>query len=263
MKSQSILTTSILTLAALTLVVCPATAATTAYTAGDLFVGFRKTGATSDYLVDLGQVSQFRDATSGFTLSIAGINTDLTSLFGAGWKTDPTVFWGLVATSGVTAAGGDAANVLYASKPQDPFGTIGTAYLRDSSSSQGNVRSAISTLGTTYGLQGSTANNPVGIVQSSSDSASWAAFNPGGGLSFSYFDGLEGNFGNGTAGTTLDLFRMAPQTPATGVPGSYEGSFSIDNAGMLNFSIPEPSSALLIGLGAGLLGLRRRRATAA
>ena len=71
-------------------------AATTAYTTGDLILGFRQTGATSSLLVNIGQAGGYRDGTTTGNLSLGNLGADLTSLFGSGWSSDATVFWGVV-----------------------------------------------------------------------------------------------------------------------------------------------------------------------
>ena len=59
-----------------------ADAAPLVYNAGDLFLGFRSSSSTTDYLIDIGQASIYRDAPLGtaFTLSIGNIGADDTEL---------------------------------------------------------------------------------------------------------------------------------------------------------------------------------------
>jgi hypothetical protein len=55
--------------------------------------------------------------------------------------------------------------------------------------------------------------------------------------SLSQWTSIEGNFGAGTAGTVLDLYRIA----SSGV--TQRGSFKIDDAGQLTyFVVPEPAT---------------------
>ena len=80
------------------------------------------------------------------------------------------------------------------------------------------------------------------------------------GNSFSYFaGGIEGNFGAGNEAAPIDLYRIS-RNPA-GV-ASLEGTFSINDAGVVTFTngiVPEPTSAIMLALGAGVLGFSRRR----
>jgi hypothetical protein len=91
--------------------------------------------------------------------------------------------------------------------------------------------------------------------------STWAAFTNGG--------GTRGNFGAGTSGTALDLFRSLGTTTGaspsgTARVGSYEGTFHINGSGVVSYAttpaaVPEPSRALLLGLSATGLLFRRRR----
>jgi hypothetical protein len=110
----------------------------------------------------------------------------------------------------------------------------------------------------------STAVTNTAVVSSTSGST-WSTQN--GTNSFGFTGSVEGNFGNGTAGTVLDLYRIlnttsgASPTGTIGL-GSWEGSFTINDSGVVGFAVtavPEPSRALLAGLGLAGIAFRRRR----
>src|ERR1700691_1165356 len=63
----------------------------------DLILGFYSTapGQSSDLEVDLGNVSNFYDAVSSFTLPALAVQ-DLVDTFGANWYTSTNLFWGAV-----------------------------------------------------------------------------------------------------------------------------------------------------------------------
>lgn len=262
MISNPVWKTSLLAVSAAALLTPSLKAATLSYNAGDLFLGFRQEGTQTDYLINIGQASIYRDATNTFTLSIGNIGADLTALFGAGWATDPTVLWGIVGTPGASAAGGDAANTLYASAVK-PSESHADPYLRLSASAQGNIRADFVSLANSFaGQTANSTNSTVALIQPTSDANSWASFNLSG-TSFGAFEGLQGNFGLGASNSALDLFRMQPSN-TQGLPGSLEGTFTISNNGTVTFSaVPEPSAAAMLGLGVGLYGMmsRRRRNT--
>ena len=193
-----------------------ANAATTAYIADDLILGFRQDGNAFTYLVNIGQASTYRDLAAGapttsFNVSgLGNIGADLVSVFGADWfaaaPTNGTVYWGVVGTPGATSAGGDLGSTLYATKPESVLGTPETGYLRNNTSAQGIPRQAIVSMIASYQGQTSTANNNVGYAQPASTTNGWAA-NTSSGIDFGYFSGLEGSSPLSTS--ALDLFRMA------------------------------------------------------
>lgn len=236
-------------------------------------MGFRQVGNNQDYIIDIGQASQYRDAAPGssFPLSVGSVGADLVALFGANWFNRADTFWSVVGTTQNQAVAGDPTNTLYATRAEDPVGTQAAAFNRASNSTQAQPANRINSVGTTYALAGDSANgvspaaNPAGLRQSVNDANSYQFYTgsqPSTGNSFSYFaEGIEGNFGAGASGVVLDLFRLE-RTPPTG-PGTYEGSFAIDNSGLVRFNvIPEPATAAMFAIGAGFLGLiSRRRST--
>src|ERR1700730_5022180 len=88
-----------LVLACMALAASQAIAATVSYSDGDLFLGFRSTDGTQDYLVDIGQAAQFVNAAPGATITISlASSIDLSNVFGASWFTrvDPNTGRGAV-----------------------------------------------------------------------------------------------------------------------------------------------------------------------
>lgn len=268
---------ALLALASSALVI-PANAAVT-FTQGDLILAVRSATEGKTYMVNLGAGTTYRDATADNT-SVVTVLTDLNANF-SGWQNRADVTWsvfGVRASS--TLAGvvnGDPGQTIYISRAQNPVGVQETAWgvagQTINSTNHGNAAiniagvqveftNATPTLlpNATVLLDNQTVYDTVGNT--------WAAFVNSG--------GSQGNFGAGTAGTALDLFRSLGTTTGanpTGTlrVGSYEGTFHISDQGVVGYSvaptfaaIPEPSRALLLGLGAtGLLFRRRRSAQAA
>ncbi|MBA3960997.1 MAG: PEP-CTERM sorting domain-containing protein [Chthoniobacterales bacterium] len=235
------------------------------YTDGDLFMGFRSTTSTNDYLWDIGQFSLFNNDPVGFHLALGNINLDLTTVFGSGWQTNNNVQWGAAGTHDFDASGNLIAN-LYATKVEPTIGTRALAWTRQSTSAQIGSSSQIETLafGGFFGNL-STANNPTAIIQSTTG-VSWASFQPGGtnttGGSFStWVPTIEGpttpGVGTGIPGTRLDLFEILPDNSGTNPASKYIGTFSIDAAGNVSYdvfaAVPEPSTYASLIAGAGLL----------
>lgn len=227
----------------------------------DIFLGFRASGdlgATTSYLVNLGQYSQFRDLSPGASISLSSlgdIGADLVANFGPNWNNRSDLFWGVFGVS-------NGANpVVYASRESSEADWEAL----DLTSRGTTASNIVSVLQGTNGYQGrdSTANSPYAVVQLNSANASsynkqvaTAGTNDFGSLSG--WSSIEGDFGGGTAGTSLDLYRIA----GSGVTNP--GAFSIDNSGNVNFTaaIPEPSVSVLGMTGALLFITSRRRKTA-
>jgi hypothetical protein len=276
MKPNNLLTKSLLAMTGATLLQLPAQA-TLPYANGDLIMGFRTTGpsnpagltspAGTDYEINLGSATNFL---SGGTLSFANIGADLTAIFGPNWNTRADLFWSI---SGVVQPGGLGLpnNTMFVTRPETEIGVQAIPWDRISSFGSGAVANNLVQMasggsgyaaGTSATLnQLESVNSTGGLIQNSGGPSSYASFMPGGAnstgtTSFGTFNGgIEGNFGAGTAGTALDLFELLPGSGLS----SYAGTFTIDNTGTATFVVPEPSSIAIVGAGAGLLGLLRRR----
>ena len=268
MKLKKFATSALLALAGTALVAQSAQAQTTlSHNPGDLFLGIRATGgvgATKDLLIDIGSAASYRDGSmlSGnyvVALSLGNLNQDLVNTFGASWNTRTDVVWGIFGTPGASAVNGDAAKTLYGSAPDLTAGIHATPWNAGSSSGQGTVVSRMTAVEQAYDATAGTpnvssTNGSVVLVQNTTDVNSYAfgATNPSA-ISFGFFNpSIEG-----AIGTQLDLFRMPV---GFGTPGTYEGTFSLQSNGSVDF-VPEPSSALLLGVGAMSLMARRRRQT--
>jgi hypothetical protein len=227
----------------------------------DIFLGFRASGglgSSASYLVNIGQYSQFRDLTPGASISVNGIGdigADLVANFGANWNTRNDLFWGFFGVSNT------ANPTVYASGDSAGAGWPALDQL-----SRGNAASnLVSVIKGVNGYQGrqSTLNSSVAVLQTNTGSSSSYNFQvaTGGTSDFgslTEWSSIEGDFGNGTAGTSLDLYQIA----STGVTNA--GTFSISDSGSLGFTaaIPEPSAALMGVAGTLLLVTNRRRKTA-
>ena len=219
------------------------------YHDGDLFLGFRATGgtgATQDYLVNIGQPAQFVNAPPGssFLVNTGNLSSDLAVVFGSDWYTRidsdtgrNAVLWSIVGGRLVTG-GGDTANVLYATNP-DP-----TPWPRRSNASQAGTTSLTDGLGTTYDGNLSTANNSKAIVQSASSSNSYASFQPGGvnsaGISFQTWNPTI----EGIPNATLTFCRIVPGSGNSTILGT----FTLSSTGGITFtaagSAPTPTSVV-------------------
>jgi hypothetical protein len=240
-----------LVLACMALIASQAVATTVHYADGDLFLGFRSTDGTNDYLVDIGQPNQFVNGPPTITITNAS-PVDLSTVFGNDWYTriDPNtgtnaVEWAVVGGR-LVAAGGDVANTLYSSNPNP------TAWPRRSNSSQSGTTSLTDALGTTYDGNDSTNNSDTAIIQADTSTNSYRSFQPGGpnsgGISFQTWNPTN----EGGPGLTLTLDRIVPSS--TGGQSQNLGTLQLmTNGNVLFTAVPEPSSLASISLGAGLL----------
>jgi hypothetical protein len=265
-------TLAVLALAGTALLTQAAQAAgTNTYSTGDLLLGFSESGATNDYLVDLGSASTYlNDAASNpgqtFTVSTS-LNADLSSssLFGSGWETNSNVTWGIAgATTAATTLSGVPNSTLFFSEEAGS-----SALLAKSAGTQGPVTNSINgSLGTDFNNSATTSNNSSATIELASGSTSWAT------LSANAFGAGYDIVSTGTPGdSVLDLYELEPLTATgrgapTSAPGILVGDFSLNSSGTLDFTaagsevVPEPSTYALMGAGMALLFWRLRRKTA-
>lgn len=247
--------------------VVPAQAAVT-FTAGDLILAVRSATEAQTYMVNLGSSISYRDATADIT-SIVNINTDLDAAF-PGWENRADVTWSIfgvrASSTVVSPVSGDPGQTIYVSRAETTVGTQVAAFAAPSSTNHTNAAVSMSGIqvefsnGTPTGLPNATILADASTLYDTAG-VTWGAFN----------SSVKGNFGAGTAGTALDLFRSLGTTTGASPSGtlrvgSYEGTFHINDAGTVSFTttptgsiVPEPSRALLLGIGAVGFIFRRRR----
>src|SRR5262249_29863605 len=137
------------------------------YTNGDIFIGFRSTDGTQNYIIDIGQASQFTSGTS-FTLSLGNVGADLAAVFGSNWLTridsgtgNTALLWSVFGAIQGVAVGSDPRSTLYTS---NTFGGAGFEFLRASQASQNNTATTISNVSNLFQGQTSTVNSPFGFI---------------------------------------------------------------------------------------------------
>jgi hypothetical protein len=228
-------------------------AANPAYTDGDLLLGVRADsdpGGNKAYVLNIGPASQFTGAVAPFVVpNLGNIAADLATFTDPGvveWNARPDVFWGIAGTD----AAGDPANTLYVTRPRADVDTQTDPWTRRSNSAQSATNSTFRAFISGFTLSASNATSPNGTIQSTSDVNNYAQFTSGG-SDFGYFDGVEGDFSNGAAGSVLDLYRLTPTTQNPAGPGLvFVGTFQFENAGALTFT-PAAPTAPTFNLSAG------------
>lgn len=258
-----------------------ATAAT--YAGGDLLIGFVAgggQGADTTLVANLGPAVGYRDQTTD-NLNVITLGSQLSATFGATWYDRPDLYVSLLgarSSSNISATqtNGDPTRTLYASQPRTSVGIVGTA----SSSipvlsnfdtpavamvAVGN-RFATSAVNGTWTIPDSAANTLDEFTRPT-NSVSYDAYQSS--VEQAFTAGTWGTIGlAGTVEAALDLYRNQARNDIAGQvgfgepvgPGTYRGTFTVSQTGQVAFlaAVPEPGSALMLGL-AGLGGLLRRR----
>ena len=174
----------------------------------------------------------------GYQIVIGTISPDLSTVFGAGWATDPNVQWGSAGTF-------DATSQLFATKAAPTTGGFAVPWDRHSTSSQTITGSVIDTM--TFGDfagQEATPNNPDAVIHSTTG-LSWTSYQNGpnspGGSFQTWVPTIEAPItvpsGTGIVDTRLDLFRLDPDNTGTNPPGAYIGTVTIDTLGNVMFAV--------------------------
>ena len=251
MKLRSLFSSALLTLAGLALSGSPAQAALV-YSAGDLFLGFRGTGDSSDYLVNIGNVSQFASLSPGSTVSVntgGSISGDLSTAFSAGWFSRTDVFWSI---TGTTYDGtSNLVSTLYATRARSNASVQSTPWTGRSNSGQIESVSLLQSLAGKYVRDGTAAGTSKATFQDSTANNSYAK------LTSASSDFAIGGSVEGKPSAVLDFYRI---DPVDSQPASYLGYFTIDGSGAVTFTaVPEPSTVVLLGVSGALTMIFVRR----
>ena len=250
------------------------------YVQGDFLLGFRATGSPgngSNVLVDIG--SSFLTSSTPVTFTLSNLDSTLIGEFGSNWNTRSDVLFSVAGATGSTFAN----TIVYVTAPESVPGSESSPWPNPGGSVLNGIRGKINSEGgipNTAGYNFYIGNtNPFGagpaVIEGNSDTNSYGSFQPGGanagpapGASYAQFSPtIEGTFANGTAGITLDLYKLTGSSAAVDL-----GDFTINDAGVVvwtpqAFEVPEPSTYAMLGLGSlGLVGLtilRRARAAKA
>jgi hypothetical protein len=248
------------------------------YTEGDLLIGFDQTGAANNYVVDLGQISQFINATGPLTFNLS--TSDLTNTFGSSWASNSQtnlVQWGVIGagdrTSNITS-GSDTIqkNTLFYAVGELTPGTQSTPPTEGTNSAQNIINGNI----TANFANGSGGFN--GTTPTAGSTLSLQAINQVSGAvnSWSYEISTKTDFGigsniqqplsgsaTGPTNSVLDLYTLTPTNASVTQPTTYLGDLSLGSSGVLTFTnagaVPEPSSYALVGLGVLFLLWRLRQ----
>ena len=258
------------------------------YAPGDIVLYFQQFGGSNTVALNVGSAITFRD-TAVNLINIANINAELsngTLGFGATWYDTSSLWWGAAgvrssSTSTSAQTAGDPGRTLYISQGRSAVGAEGSASSpgwsgfgnTDMTTGANGIIQMVNRMETisvtdrlveTTGTSNVDNQNPFNIL--GNPDAAFTIF--AGGVEGNFGAGQFGSFGGVAAEGALDLYRILAATTATGQvggplrEGTYEGSFVISQTGSVSFivnNVPEPSSAMLLGVATLVGGFIRRR----
>ena len=230
---------ALLGLASVALLIPAIHAQTITTSVDDLILGFRANGAPGQTLnleVDLGNMSNFYNATGSFPLPALAVQ-DIVDTYGANWSTRTDLFWGAVSTTGRatgTADGHAPVGTLWATAPagQAAFNR-GSVFAQKTASQNIEVMIGPGSFGTLFSAT-STTNSADAAVIDATQAGSWSAQDlKTGGTSFSYFNPTVDNTANipGGGQVVSDLYELQPTT-ASGVAGTLLGELILTQSGL-------------------------------
>ena len=161
MKITKTLQAALLAIAGLAMIMPQAKATITTYTTGDILLGFRQTGATNDYIIDIGQQSAL-PLVGNTTFGLGSVATDLAAVFGSTWYTSNTVkfsAFGDLSTGNGKIFIGNSANAAQAPAL--------AGFL-------GNADTAVASAESAYQNQTASTNASTGLVQLAASTNSYA-----------------------------------------------------------------------------------------
>ena len=211
---------------------------------GEVLVGFRATagtGASTNYLIDLGPVQALKTQTTVQTFPMTGVAADLAMTYGASWHTRTDLFWGAVASIGninQVAGNTDPIKTLYATKPEATNGVLAPAWERKGDGPQSSVTSRISAVRSAFSdpLRSTSAVNAAvdtAVTMPTSALNNWSSYQPGGSNSAGIGFGLWTPQIDGNPTKYLDLFRMELDSNST--PGDLIGRLVLNSNASITF----------------------------
>lgn len=257
--------TTAVTALALAAVLASSARAQVLFNAGDLLLGFEQSGTTSNYVVDLGSLSNFIGVTGSITFNLS--TTDLGNVFGSTWASNSQsnlVQWGVIGGTSRTATQTYGSvtlpkNTLFYTVGETVAGTQSLAPLRGANAAQNSINGNIVSLDNAFDGAAAAPGSSTATIFAS---GTWSSFSPGStafGIGSSIEQPGSGSF-TGPTNSVLDLYELQTSSVAN-QPGTLLGSFSLSNSGVLTFTgaVPEPSTYALMGIGLALLVWQVRR----
>lgn len=202
-------------------------------------------GGGTNLMVNLGQASQFYNPSSN-SFTVSGlVPQDLTTIYGANWKTRTDLAWGIVGTTGAVSGTVDAHAVkstIWATVGEETPGVLSATpqFRLPASLQNGPISKNISPLfvGTApFNGATSTSNSNTAAAISAGAQGSWSSLSLDNG-SFGLGVSIEASTKIATGSySVLDLYELQPNS--TRRAGAYLGSFWLSDGGVLTFTVAE------------------------
>ena len=229
----------------------------------DLVLGFKSSTATNNLMVNLGSSSQFAMGGTQPVSWSKDVSSLLTTAYGSDWNTITSLNWGVAGTQG---AQDPEKTAFVTSQWGTAAGTLGVQNsVQWTSVNSSGMGSAATNIGKVYsGLTGASAANTLSsdaVNILASNGSSWSSATTTGGAFVIFnpqtrFQNQVTRLADGTMFSASDLYQMD-----FGVAGQFQGTFALDQSGILTFTaVPEPSTyAMILGaLTLGVVAVRRR-----
>ena len=248
---------------------------------------YRGAAAGSQDATAVTNILESRDSTQSGA-AVTNLGTTLTNAFGASWASMTNLYAGLAAvrsastSTAAAAVNGDPSRTIYTSVANnlvdEPGGRVVPGNTDMTTIANTTISMNTKFLGSNDILQAGVADsfideqNPFfasGILDTAFGSLAGGVAQVGTATSLGSFGDVSNvEFAldlhrilatNGGAGTITAGLDSEGNTIPTRT-STYEGTITINSSGVVGFSaVPEPSSVMLLGLGAGALAFRRRR----
>ena len=243
--------------------------ATMAYSNGDMLLGFRKAGQSSNLEVDLGSITQITSILgTGQTLSFSSKfnSADITAGVGtAGSGSLNSAIWSVsAAINAANQVPSTAKNTLWLSSARGlnsaDINTQTTPWTTQGITSQGNTVTPVLTVGSGFAAATGNAGSTTAAVIANGANSYTDLINVNANGDFGTFQGnientLGASFTTGGSVARSDYYSLTPNGAST-----FLGYFELSQAGGLSFVAVPESGTFAASIGAGLMALALLRA---